>query len=130
MTQQVNFVWPQGEDLGIRLVYKEGNAVKTARPVPLNSGYEVRMDIVVSETGEVKHTFLSSDHPGSLGSGGYGEANINIILPRSLNLPGGLLYELGTGLSYDLFLRNTQTDTQIKILRGHITIQESNTLWP
>jgi hypothetical protein len=129
MLKLINFRWPQGEDLNIRLLYKEGSGTK-AVPVPLNSGYSLRMDLVVPDTRTVAFSFLSDEHPNTLGSGRNNQPNINIFLPRSATLPGGELYSVqSTTFAYDVFLRNTLTDKQVKLIRGTITLESSNTLW-
>lgn len=133
MSQTVNFKWPQGEDLEIALIYKEGGSENSASAVNLSSGYEVRMDVVLPATKAVLATF---DDEISLGTGLDKAPNIVVWLPRSLTLPGdpddGVLYaQMGTttNFNYDVFLRNTTTDHQIKVLRGALQIERSNTLW-
>jgi hypothetical protein len=131
MSQTVNFKWPQGEDLEIALIYKEGGSENSASAVSWSSGYDARMDIVLPATKDVLHT---ADFPGAiaLGTGANKAPNIVVSLPRSLTLEGGVLYEnlaTTTNFNYDLFLRNTTTDKQVKILRGQINIERSNTLW-
>lgn len=145
MAQSANFTWPQGEDLSVDLIYKEGPTAETAVVVPLNTGYEVRMDIV-DATEERIYTFnsaaLADADPlttgaqpdnvveGVLSSGGSGTPNISITVPRSLTLPGGAVYEnSGSVFQYDVFLRNTSTNKQVKILKGTITVESSHTLW-
>jgi hypothetical protein len=68
------------------------------------------------------------------GVGGTG--NIQIIVPRSLTLPGGVLYDYMSdpddpqfAFEYDIFLRNTGTNKQDKILEGIIILEGSHTLW-
>jgi hypothetical protein len=132
----VNFKWPQGEDLNIQLIYKEGDTPQKAVPVPLASGYALRMDIVTSGTTKrLVYSFTSEAHSGVLGTGANKQPNINIFLDRDLTLPGGVIYQemnastpMST-FSYDIFIRNTTTDRQVKILRGSITVEASNTLW-
>jgi hypothetical protein len=131
MSQTVNFKWPQGEDLEIALIYKEGGSENSASAVSLSSGYDARMDIVLPATKDVLHT---ADFPGAiaLGTGANKAPNIVVSLPRSLTLEGGVLFTnltTTTNFNYDLFLRNTTTDKQVKILRGQINIERSNTLW-
>jgi len=129
MSQQVNFKWPQGEDLEIALIYKEGNTEYAASAVNLSSGYLARMDIVLPATKAVLATF---DDEISLGTGDDSAANIVVWLPRTLVLSGGALYtnmNTTTNFNYDLFLRNTATDHQVKVLQGQIQIERSNTLW-
>lgn len=150
MAQTANFTWGQGEDLTVALIYKEG-PVGNEVVVDLSSGYEVRMDIVVPATKQRVYTFntaalddVDSETPGdqpdavvegTLGSGSGGSANINISVPRSLTLPGGAVFTLFDGnpgvsvFGYDIFLRNTVSDKQVKILTGTITVEASNTLW-
>lgn len=150
MTTQ-NFTWGQGEDLDIQLKYKEGATAETAVIVDLSTGYELRMDVLASDTKERLYTFNSASladvDPGTatepdnvieatLTSGAGDTPNIDITIPRSLTLPGGTVYERFAGAPplttylYDIFLRNTVTDKQAKILSGTITVEGSNTLWP
>jgi hypothetical protein len=129
MSQQVNFKWPQGEDLEIALIYKEGNSETSASAVNLSSGYEARMDIVLPSD---KSVLVTLDDEISLGTGANGNANLVCWLPRSLTLSGGTIFTnlaTTTNFNYDLFLRNTATDHQIKILKGQLQIERSNTLW-
>jgi hypothetical protein len=129
MSQQVNFKWPQGEDLEIALIYKEGNSETSASAVNLSSGYEARMDIVLPSD---KSVLVTLDDEISLGTGANGNANLVVWLPRSLTLSGGTIFTnlaTTTNFNYDLFLRNTATDHQIKILKGQLQIERSNTLW-
>jgi hypothetical protein len=129
MSQQVNFKWPQGEDLEIALIYKEGNSETSASAVNLSSGYEARMDIVLPSD---KSVLVTLDDEISLGTGANGNANVVVWLPRSLTLSGGTIFTnlaTTTNFNYDLFLRNTATDHQIKILKGQLQIERSNTLW-
>lgn len=151
MAQSVNWTWVQGEDFPIRLIYKEGDTPETAVVVPLTTGYSVRMDVVVPGTKERVYTFntealadvdpfVAGSQPdntveGTLSSGAGGTPNISITVPRSLTLPGGALYAKMTGtpavstFNFDIFLRNTNTDMQTKILQGQIVVEESNTIW-
>jgi hypothetical protein len=151
MAQTKAFVWDQGADLLVQMIYKEGATAETAVAVDLSSNYAVRMDIVVPSTKERIYTFNSEEladvdplttgaQPdsvveGVLSSGASGTPNISITVPRSLTLPGGSVYEKFTGApsvgvyNYDVFLRNTSSDKQSKILQGTITINESYTLW-
>lgn len=150
MEQTANFTWGQGEDLSVQLIYKEGPE-GSETVVDLSSGYELRMDIVDPATKERVYTFntnalsdadsvVPGDQPdsiieGSLSSGASGTPNIVISVPRAVTLPGGAAYvkmTLATPVlvfGYDIFLRNTSSDRQAKILTGMITIEGSNTLW-
>jgi len=150
MAQTANFTWAQGEDLPIALIYKEG-LVDEETVVDLSSGYALRMDIVVPVTKERIYTFntatiadvdpiMVGDQPdavleGVLSSGASGTPNITISVPRTLTLPGGSVYAKMVGSSaitvfaYDIFLRNTASNKQAKILTGAVTVEESNTLW-
>lgn len=152
MAQTKAFTWDQGADLNVKLIYKEGATVETAAVVDLSANYSVRMDIVVPATKERIYTFNSASladvdpitagaQPdsvieGVLSSGAGGTPNISIAVPRSLTLPGGAVYEKFTAnppvtlFNYDIFLRNTSTDKQVKVLQGTITVGESYTLWP
>jgi len=150
MAQTANFTWGQGEDLSVALIYKEG-ATGSEAVVDLSSGYSLRMDIVVPTTKERVYTFNTAAIPdvdpitsgaqadsvieGVLSSGAGGTPNITVSVPRSLTLPGGAVYTKYTenppvtAYNYDIFLRNTVSDKQVKILTGTITIEDSNTLW-
>lgn len=152
MTQTSNLTWGQGEDLTVELIYKEGPDEGTLVVIDLSAGYSVRMDIVVPATKERLYTFNSdviadvdpidpattpdNTLEGTMSSGVGGAPNISITVPRSLTLPGGSVYEklsLATPITvfnYDIFLRNVNTDKQVKILKGSITIEDSYTLWP
>lgn len=129
--QNVTFKWAQGEDLRIDLIYKEGDNAKTGKPVPLSSGYALRMDIVSGDT--VLETISSSDSNVVLSAGGIKTPNISIVIPRGLALPNGVIHDqMGEGVfafAYDIFLRNTATNVQSKILKGAIIVEESHTLW-
>lgn len=153
MAAIANLVWPIGEDLKVELIYKEGADTNTAVAIDLSSGYSVRMDIVVPVTNERIYTFNSaaiadvdpltagaqpdSTLEGVLSSGAGGTPNISITVPRALTLPGGVIWTRYSAsgnsqvsvFNYDVFLRNTTTDKQAKILRGSITLEESYTLW-
>ena len=131
MSQTVNFKWPQGEDLEIALIYKEGASENSASAVSLVSGYDARMDIVLPATKQVLVTANLGDEI-ALGTGANKAPNIVVSLPRALTLTGGVLFtnmSTTTNFNFDLFLRNTTTDKQIKILKGQISIERSNTLW-
>lgn len=150
MAQTANFTWGQGEDLTIALIYKEGTAGSEA-VIDLSSGYELRMDIVVPSTKERVTTFNSAELTdvdpilvgaqadvtveSLLSSGSGASPNILISVPRILTLPGGGIYSKMTAtpsihvFAYDIFLRNTVSDKQVKILTGTVTVEESNTLW-
>lgn len=129
-----DYVWQQGEDGEINLVYRSG---KPAAPVDL-TGYELRMDIR-NATGDLLYTFNSedivevpsvdatgtADNEAVLGADG----SINIVVPRTASLgTGPLVGEIGNPLQYDVFLRNAQ-NRQKKILRGTITLEASQTRW-
>lgn len=136
-----NYVWDQGEDLEINMIYKQGEAGAVA-PVDL-TGYQLRMDIRKNDVEGVWVWTLNSDDivedpsvdaPGetdnevTLGVDGA----IIVQVPRSLTLPGGAIHaQLSTGataFAYDIFLRNPQ-NKQRKILTGLITVTRSVTLW-
>lgn len=133
-----NWTWQEGEDLIMSLIYKAG---PTGSEVPIDlTGYQLRMDIV--DNTERLFTFNSddidesgvdivgtADNEATLGSDG----TINIVVPRSLTLPGGAVALKFVGispltLSYDIFLRNP-AGLQSKILRGSITVERSYTKW-
>lgn len=131
--------------------YREGATAETAVVKDLSSGYSLRMDIVVPATKERIYTFnteaLADVDPGAptvpdsvvdatLTSGAGGTANITIVVPRSLTLPGGAVYTKYTAnppvalFNYDAFLRHTASNRQVKVIKGTITIGDSFTLWP
>ena len=136
MASATNFRWGQGEDLTIELIYKEGEDPKTAVAVPLGAGYDLRMDIVNPSNGLLITSLTSEDDEVILSSGEDDTPNITVYLPRALTLSGGEIYTVMlpptnlSSFSYDIFLRNTQSDRQIKILKGTITVEDSHTLWP
>lgn len=137
------FIWEQGTDLVISFVYKEGPDGEEV-PINLSTDYAVRMDIKTAEVGGT-HLFTfnsedivetppvdvtgSADNEATLGTAGQ----INIVVPRSISLDGGALWELleanTTGFFYDIILRKLSTDTQIKLLKGSITVNRGVTLW-
>lgn len=125
--QDTNFTWPQGEDMVVELRYKEGPTVASSLPVNLASGYTARMDIATPAAPSTILATLDADDI-DLSSGVAGP-NIVVRLNRSLTLSGGALVSPGSYL-YDLFLRNTVTDEQVKILEGVIHVKKSVTLWP
>jgi hypothetical protein len=132
MSQVVNFKWPQGEDLEIALIYKEGGTEYSAASVNLHSGFEARMDIVLPSTKEVLFTATTDNDSLWLGNGADHNPNIVVWLPRNLTLTGGALFtrlDATTNFNYDLFLRNTATTRQVKVLKGQLQIERSNTLW-
>lgn len=141
--------WQQGADLVMPFIYQEGADEESLVTIDLSSGYAVRMDIVTT-AGERIYTFNSADitdvdpitagaqadavKEATLTSGAGGTPNINIVVPRALTLPGGVVYaELDTSgngtFNFDVFLRNTGSDTQAKIAKGSITVEGSHTLW-
>jgi hypothetical protein len=125
------------------MIYKQGVAGSEV-PVDLTN-YAVRMDIRTADTARTYvYTFNSediteipsvdntgsSDNEAVLGSDG----SINIVVPRSLTLPGGTVANYITAsntnaLIYDIFLRNKTTNKQNKILAGSISVNRSVTLW-
>ena len=132
MSQQVNFKWPQGEDLEIALIYKEGNSEASASAVNLSSGYAARMDIVLPAGRVVQWTAETPSAAISLGTGANKQPNLVIWLPRALTLTGGALFDdlsTTTNFNYDIFIRNLGTDRQVKVLTGQINIERSNVLW-
>ena len=132
-----NFVMEQGDDLPIKITYKEGT-LGSEVALNLTTGYSVRMDIV-SETGTRLATFNSADLPAPENDTtkevtlGNGTNNIVINVPRALTLPSGAIGgELASNKSvfkYDMFLRITSTDKQRKILTGTITVNPTVTRW-
>lgn len=150
MTQEARFNWVQGEDLTIELIYKEGSTTENAVPVDLSSDYALRMDIVDPEIGRL-YTFNSDavadvdeetsgsqpdlDTEVEFGNGTAGSPNVSITVPRHLALPGGPLHGLidydhpVAVLFCDIFLRNTASDRQARILKAVISLEKSNTLW-
>lgn len=144
MTNTRDYPWAQGTDLEITMVYKTGTTTENAVPKDLTD-WSLRMDICIHGADPLNSrlvTFNSSDdagvspvdQPGSsdneveLGADG----TIYILAPRSLTLPGGVIYDkVKTGFlhfDYDVFLRNPE-GRQKKILKGKLTIEPSSTLW-
>lgn len=139
-----SMTWEVGEDLNLSFTYKVGPS-GSEEPVDLSSVYAVRMDIRSNDNSfGLLYTFNSSDitesppvdESGSadneitLGSDG----TISIRIPRSVVLPGGAIYDYMiannvSSYAYDIFLRNTDLDTQKKILKGTIGINQSVTRW-
>lgn len=150
MTQEAKFSWVQGEDLTIELIYKEGSTAENAVAVDLSNGFSLRMDIVDGLAGRL-YTFNSdaildvdegadgtqpdADTEVTFGNGTAGSPNIVIEVPRQLALPGGPLSYLldeshPVAVVYcDIFLRNTASDKQARILKAVISLEKSNTLW-
>lgn len=137
-----NWTWQEGEDLVMSMVYNEG---PEGAEVPVNlTGYKLRMDVANTTDGTRVFTFNSDDIAGDPLVDSVGPADneatlgtdgsINIVVPRSLTLPGGAVAALYVGsdtallLNYDVFLRNP-AGLQSKILRGTITVERSYTLW-
>lgn len=142
MAATFNYTWGQGEDLVLSMLYKEG-PVGAEVPVDL-TGYSLRMDIV-TPNGDRRYTFNSEDIPDVDPGAGTtpdtdkeavlgADGTINITVPRSLTLPGGVLHTDITAptplltFNYDVFLRNP-ANQQKKILKGTITVEKSYTLW-
>lgn len=129
------YVWEQGADLVMQMVYKTGADVGSATPVDL-TGYNVRMDISDGTTRVYSFNSVAltdvtptdSTLEATLDSSG----NINITVPRSLTLTGGAVYTAmnagKTVFFYDVFLRDP-SGKQKKILSGQITVNKSYTLW-
>lgn len=136
-----DFTWQQGEDLTIQLIYKEG---PQDEEVAVNLiGWQLRMDVV--DDNGVIFTFNSDDidsnstdpvvdQPGPDDNEAVlnSDGSINILIPRTLTLPGGvvanrLLVDNNT-FNYDIFLRNP-AGQQWPILRGKIVVEKSYTLW-
>lgn len=125
MSQKVYFRWHQGADLRLSFLYKEG-----ATLLDLSSGYDARMDVftlaapntpVVTCTTENGRIILSKGRP-----------NITVVLERALTLPGGAVHPLIAGnntFGFDLFLRNTFTNHQAKVIRGSLKMEKSGTQW-
>lgn len=124
-----DFVWQQGEDGEINMVYKrDGLAVDL-------TGYNVRMDVKANNNDTPLFTFntTGADTGGEVTSGDEATLNaqgeIHVVVPRAASLTGGQLFNyLDTALNYDIFLRDDQ-NRQKKILKGTITIEKSTTLW-
>jgi len=120
--QDVNFTWPQGEDMYISLRYKEGNNKSTAKPVDLAGGYTALMSLAASNAPQTPLVTLSSDTGEIVLSTGVSEPNIRVRLDKSHTVsatpPGTYLY--------DLFLTNATGDT-IKVVEGSIKVKRSIT---
>jgi hypothetical protein len=138
----MDYQWDQGADLIISLTYQEGPQGEEA-PVDLSKGYAVRMDIAPisgNTIGTRVFSFNSLDFEGELDQPGPDDNEVTlgpageivIKVPRSLTLPGGPVGDAlpkQTKYVYDVFLRNTTSNTQKKILSGNITVVRSVTLW-
>lgn len=124
--QDINFTWPQGEDLYIDLRYKEGPNTKSSVAVDLRNGYSAKMGIAAP--GSTTPIFTASTDGGQIVLlSGNNEPNIRIRLDRSITLTGGF-GAAGGSFAYDLFLRNGNGD-QIKVIEGTIHIKKSVTQW-
>lgn len=122
-----DFVWQQGEDGEISLVYKAGDP---AEPVDL-TGYKLRMDIRASGGSTPLYTFNSDDADAETPDEAVltADGEINIVIPRTVSLPAGpLASTIGQALNYDIFVRNPD-GKQKKFLKGTVTIEASETLW-
>lgn len=124
-----DFVWQQGEDGIISIVYKDSNN----NPIDL-TGASLRMDVASQgNPATVLYTFNSEDLTDPVDTNkeatlGGTAGTINIVVPRSVTLTGGALFSsIGQALSFDIFLR--QGSTQKKLLTGSISIQPSVTKW-
>lgn len=125
-----DFIWQQGEDGEISMIYKQNGVAVNL------TGYELRMDVKQAGSGTVLFTFntadsdtggeeTSGDEVAALGATG----EIHVLVPRTASLTGGQLFNyLDAALSYDIFLRDS-SEKQKKILKGTITIEKSTTLW-
>lgn len=122
-----NFIWQQGEDGQINMVYSAGDP-----PTPVNlTGYSLRMDVTVPGGSTPLYTFNTNDSVGGTVDEATLDAagNINIVVPRSVSLPAGeLAGYIGQPLNYDIFLRDA-TGKQTKILKGTLKYEVSVTLW-
>lgn len=125
--QDINFTWPQGEDLYIDLRYKEGPSQSKAVAVNLASGYSAQMSIASPAAPTNIPLTLASGGAIAL-STGVNEPNIRIDLNRSHTLTGGV-FAAGGAFVYDLFLRNDTTGDQIKVMEGTINVRKSVTQW-
>lgn len=124
-----NFIWQQGEDGEISMIYKvNGVAVNL-------TGYNLRMDVKAPANGTILFTFNTTDaDTGGEETSGDEAAltsagEIHVLVPRTASLTSGQLFGyLDTALNYDIFLRDASSK-QKKILKGTITIEKSTTLW-
>lgn len=130
-TLTYNYLWPQGEDLDLTFVYKQGPSGSEI-PVDL-TGYDVRMDMVNPADQSIVYTFNTAalTDPDEITVDSSGKVTISV--PRALTLPPSgdvyLLMVSGTTVyNYDIFLRNP-AGKQRKLFRGTITIEPSYTLW-
>lgn len=125
-----DFLWQQGEDGIIPIVYKDSNN----NPVDL-TGASLRMDVAAQGSNSPLYTFNSSEVDDELDPDsdeatlGGAAGTINIVVPRSVTLgTGALSSSIGSALVYDIFLRRAD-GTQKKLLSGTITIAPSVTKW-
>lgn len=131
-----DYIWEQGEDLIIEILYKIND-----EPVDL-TGHSVRMDIAPRQSNlnmapvfsfnsdDIEDPFNPELHPDSEATLNP-DGKIHIAVPRSLTLPGGVVGDAlsrHTEYGYDLFLR-TPNDTQKKLLQGRIHVRKSVTQW-
>lgn len=138
------YVWEQGEDLIIEVIYKVNDV---AVEMTMES-HAVRMDIAPKPappvpTGPPIFSFNSDDLDDSpLDEEGpddnevtFPESKpgaIHIKVPRALTLPGGAIgesLETTRAYEYDLFIRDKISNLNRKLLRGTITINPSVTHW-
>lgn len=95
------------------------------------TGYSLRMDVRSADGVTNLFTFNSDDADAlTADEATFGtQGQINIVVDRSVALPGGALENsVGQALTFDMFLRDT-ANKQKKILKGTITIEKSDTLW-
>lgn len=124
--QDVNFTWPQGEDMTISLRYKEGPSQSKAVAVDLAGGFTARMSLANPNVPQTPLLTLTSQGGDILLSSGVNEPNIKVRLDKNHTLSGGVLPP--GSYVYDLFLRNELGD-QVKVVEGTINIKRSITQW-
>lgn len=142
MSKEFDFIWPQGEDLTLSILYERGNDESTLSPVDL-SGQDARMDIRGSDRAllitlnSVDIEDTDPEQPGNqpdthheITLDAFG--NITVFCNRSYSLPGGGVYPYivaGNNIfDYDLFIRGTAGD-QFQLVHGKILVTRSATLW-
>lgn len=133
-----NWTWQEGEDLVMPFVYKAG---PDGQEVAVDlTGYQLRMDVVSGgnrlftfNSDDIDETGVDNVGPADNEATLQSDGTINIVVPRSVTLPGGAIAAVFVGsealvLNYDIFLRNP-AGLQSKIMRGNITVERSYTKW-
>lgn len=126
--QDVNFNWQQGEDTYLNFRFKEGPSKSKAMPVNLASGYTAKLTLANPNSPTTPLVVCSTENGDILLFTGINEPNIKVKLRKEHTLPPNGLLPVGSYV-YDLFVRNTGTGDQIKVVEGTINVRRSITLW-